>query len=224
MPVEGRQPEIRDLERRVFVLRGEQEVLRLEVAVNDSVDMARPHDLEHLPDDGRGILLGVVLLGDDPLEELASRAQLENHLDAGLVLKGSLEQDDVGLVLQQLHDLHLPLDVVDVPLALEARLEDDLHGIRMLRALLGAHSFLGAHISGAKGPAAELLAGVVQLLEIGREPEHGSDSAGSSLRGRGRRGAIATKAIPHHENRLNPSQKTIRSVLVSLARSGTGTR
>ena len=61
--------------------------------------MARPHDLEHLPDDGRGILLGVVLLGDDPLEELASRAQLENHLDAGLVLKGSLEQDDVGLVL-----------------------------------------------------------------------------------------------------------------------------
>jgi hypothetical protein len=70
----------------------EQEVLGLEVAVADVLDIvAVGNGLDYLLDDLGGIVLGKVALlalrlGDDPVEQLPSRAKLGDEVEVFLVL------------------------------------------------------------------------------------------------------------------------------------------
>lgn len=58
--------------------------------------------------------LGVMALGDDPVEELATGAELHDKIDRMSILVGSLELDNVAVPGEVVHDLHLAADVIQV--------------------------------------------------------------------------------------------------------------
>jgi hypothetical protein len=79
----GRHIERGAARRRVLLLIGEKEVLRLEVTVDDVVPMAEMDDLDDGASDIGGGALGVVPPRDDAVEELAALAELHDEVDAG---------------------------------------------------------------------------------------------------------------------------------------------
>ncbi|KAL5647820.1 hypothetical protein ACJX0J_042175, partial [Zea mays] len=73
---EDGETEVDGLERRVLLLIGEEEVLRLEVVVDDIVPMAELDDLDNGAGDIGGDALGVVPPRDGAVEELAALVEL----------------------------------------------------------------------------------------------------------------------------------------------------
>lgn len=120
------EPEIDGLERGIVVLVGEQEVLGLEVPVHDPEGVARLDDPDDDPREIRGLALGEVAPLDDPVEELASLAELHDDVDVDLVLVGPFNGDDVPVPAKVVHDLDLAAHVLDVLLGDELALRDGL--------------------------------------------------------------------------------------------------
>mmetsp|Transcript_13491 Transcript_13491/g.35658 ORF Transcript_13491/g.35658 Transcript_13491/m.35658 type:complete len:444 (+) Transcript_13491:389-1720(+) len=109
------QPEVDDLERVLLdgVLRGEEEVLGLQVAVAYPILVHVVDGADDLLHDGGGLDLREVPGLDDAVEQLASCAQLHHKIDVPVVLEAFEELDDVGMV-HHLHDGDLLLEAVDV--------------------------------------------------------------------------------------------------------------
>ncbi|KAH1221503.1 hypothetical protein GmHk_12G034905 [Glycine max] len=59
-------------------------------------------------------VLGVVALGDDPVEVLASAVELHDEVDKVAILVRTLELHDVVVASKVVHDLHLSLDIPQV--------------------------------------------------------------------------------------------------------------
>ena len=179
---EDGEPKVGGLERRVLVLAEEEEVLGLEVAVDDAHGVAGVDDLDDGAEERGGGALGVVALGDDPVEELPAGAELHDEVHRALVLVGALELHDAGLAGEVVHDLHLAPHVLDVLLGGQLPLADGL-----ARELL-ARGLVRAQRRDAELPAPELLAhGVGALDVLHRAAQHGADG-GRGLVLRGRRG------------------------------------
>lgn len=111
---EDGESEVDGLERRVVVGAGEQEVLRLEVAVYDPHEVADVNDGEDVPAHGSGLPLGVAPLGRDAVEQLAAGAELHDEVHVVVVLVRAPELRDVGLPAEVLQDGDLPAHVVHV--------------------------------------------------------------------------------------------------------------
>ena len=97
-----------------------------------------------------GGALGVVALGDNPVEELAASAELHDEIDGVAVLVGALELHDVAVAGEVVHDLDLAPDVVDVVTVHELARCDRLARELLLRGLVG-HQVRHAEL-----PAAQL--------------------------------------------------------------------
>lgn len=110
----------------------DQQVLGLQVAVDDILLVHVADGQQDLADVEHGHVVAKTAVLAQPVEELAARAELEDHVDEGVVLEGSLEGVDEGVVelsqdlLLQLYVLHL-LQVYDV------RLRNLLQGQHLLR-------------------------------------------------------------------------------------------
>lgn len=114
---ENRETKIGGLDRGIFRLVKEKEVLWLEVPVNDSHGMASMNNLDNGSQERGCCSLGVVSFGNDAIEELATGAELHNKMNRVLVLVGAFELDDVGLAGEVVHDLHFSPNVLNVLLA-----------------------------------------------------------------------------------------------------------
>jgi hypothetical protein len=123
---EDGEPEVGGLERRVLVLAEEEEVFGLEVPVDDAEGVAGVHDLDDGAEQRGGGALGVLALGDDPVEELTAGAELHDEVHGLLVLVRALELHDVGLAGEVVHDLHLAAHVLHVLLGGQLPLGDGL--------------------------------------------------------------------------------------------------
>jgi hypothetical protein len=64
--------------------------------------------------DGCGGTLCIVASGNDPIEQLATLTELHDDVYSIVILIGILESDDVWMLWKVLHDLHLPLHVIDI--------------------------------------------------------------------------------------------------------------
>lgn len=137
---EDGEAEVGGLKGRVLVLVEEEEVLGLEISVHDSHGVASVHDLHDGPEQRRGSPFGVVALGNDPVEELPSGAELHDEVDRVLVLIGALELHDVWLAGEVVHDLDLPPDILDVLLVRKLPLRDGLAGELLPGGLVGAQA------------------------------------------------------------------------------------
>jgi hypothetical protein len=122
-------PKIGDLHVSLAV---DQQVLWLQVAIHDVLLMHVADGQQDLADIEHGHVIAKPPVLPQPVEELPSRAELEDHVDKGVVLEGSLEGVDEGVVqlsqdlLLQLYMLHL-LQIYDV------RLRNLLQGQHLLR-------------------------------------------------------------------------------------------
>lgn len=114
---ENRETKIGGLDRGVFRLVKEKEVLWLEVPVNDSHGVASMDNLDNGSQERGCSSLGVVSFGNDAIEELAAGAELHDKMNRVLVLVGAFELDDVGLAGEVVHDLHFSPNVLNVLLA-----------------------------------------------------------------------------------------------------------
>lgn len=98
--------------------------------------MAVVHDRDHLTEESSGGTLGVMALGDDPIEEFAAGAELHDEVNGVAVLICSFEFDDVAVAGKVVHDLHLAADVVDVIMVNELARGDGLAGERFAGPLV----------------------------------------------------------------------------------------
>lgn len=187
--IEDREAEIGGLERRVLVLIQEQEVLRLEIPMNNPHGMTRVHNLHDRPQQRGGCAFGVMPLGDDPVEELPTRAQLHDQMHRVLVLVRTLELDNVGLAGEVVHYLDLPPHVLDVLLIRQLPLRD-----RLAREVL-AGLLVGAEMGHPELSSPQLLPhGVGGFYVFHRAPEDRADWGGFGWLGGGAWGGVGWRS------------------------------
>lgn len=119
------------------------------------------HDGDDLPAERGGGPLGVVALGDDPVEELPALAELHDEVDGVAVLVHVPELDDVAVAGEVVHDLDLAADVVGVVAAEELAGRDGLAGVAAARAEVGGED------GDAELAPAELAAEGVEGADVG---------------------------------------------------------
>lgn len=107
-----------------------QDVFRLEVAVHDFFIVQVFQCAAEREDRVGSILLRVVALGNNPIEELATRDQLQDERHLLCFVPGLEQPDDVVMVTHP-HDLDLACDVVHI-LHLRLVYDFDGHNIRDL--------------------------------------------------------------------------------------------
>lgn len=150
----------------------EQEVLRLQIPVHHSHGVAIVDYPDYLTTEIGRSPLGIMSLGDYPVEELAAGAELHNQIDRVTILVGALELHDVAVTGHVVHDLDFPADVLDVVAVDELPRRDRLAGELLLRLLVGHQ------VGYAKLAAAELAAEDVGRTDILHGPSqnaaHGS--------------------------------------------------
>ena len=93
-----RPPKVDQLKVAIFLLVQEQDILGPEVSVHNFLRVAIVQGEHDLFEDNSRLLLGKVLLHNDVVEKLASRAHLHHHVNVLLVLKGLVELDNVGVI------------------------------------------------------------------------------------------------------------------------------
>jgi len=129
---EDGEAEIDGLESGILFLVSEEEILGLEVPVHDPIAVAHPDNLGDGACHGSGGALAVVTAGDNPVEELASLAELHDEVDVLVVLVGCLQLHYVGVLRQRGHDGDLAAHVFDVHGGSELPLGNRLAGQGLL--------------------------------------------------------------------------------------------
>ena len=122
--------------------------------------MARFHDPHDGLDQLRRLPLAVVPLLDDPVEELAARAQLHDQVHEERVLVGALDPDHIGVLREVVHDLDLAPHVLVVIAAEELDLGDGLARVLLPVVLVDAE------VRGAELPLPELLPNAVMVPQV----------------------------------------------------------
>jgi len=100
--------------------------------MHDAIAMAHLHNFSDGASHGSGGALTVVPTGDDPVEEFSSLAELHHEVHVLVVLEGSLEPHDVGMLRKRGHDSHLAPDVLNVHGGSQLPLRDRFAGQRLL--------------------------------------------------------------------------------------------
>jgi hypothetical protein len=135
---EDGKPKISGLEHCILLLARKQEVLRFQVTVHHTHEVANVDNIHNCSADCSSCTLCVVPLGNDAIEELPTCAELHHHMDIALVLVCSPELNNVWLSRQMLHDLDLSSNVLPVCLAGKLALGDGLAGVLLTRGNLCA--------------------------------------------------------------------------------------
>mmetsp|Transcript_34444 Transcript_34444/g.67356 ORF Transcript_34444/g.67356 Transcript_34444/m.67356 type:complete len:202 (+) Transcript_34444:445-1050(+) len=118
------QAKVAHLDRRVWVRRRVEYVFGLEIAVHDTLRVQvfdRADDLDR--DFGR-LVLRVVILGDNPLEQMTPADELHDNVDVAIALKRLVEAYTVG-VADYTHNVNLP--------------QGEFHLVFALRVYFGHH-------------------------------------------------------------------------------------
>mmetsp|Transcript_62086 Transcript_62086/g.114379 ORF Transcript_62086/g.114379 Transcript_62086/m.114379 type:complete len:222 (+) Transcript_62086:645-1310(+) len=96
-----------------WVLGREQEVFRLQIAVDDVILVHVEYRPEHvLHDDGRLHLCEVPGI-DDAIKQLSACAELHHQIDVAMVFERLVQLDDIGVV-HDLHDCNFLLEAIKV--------------------------------------------------------------------------------------------------------------
>mmetsp|Transcript_12922 Transcript_12922/g.24444 ORF Transcript_12922/g.24444 Transcript_12922/m.24444 type:complete len:207 (-) Transcript_12922:488-1108(-) len=161
-PAEGgevsAQPEIDRLQNLVLLVKI-QEVLRLHITVDDAIEMAVREHHQNLPYCLCGSLFCVFpLLLLDRIKELSPFAHLHHNVHVPLVLERLEEGDDVFVATQLLHDLHLPIHILDAVSASNSRLGEYLH-----RDLAPAVPLIERQVRVPEAPFTHLVLHIVKL-------------------------------------------------------------
>lgn len=122
--VEGTEPEIGDLKVAVFV---EEEVFRLEIAVEDAAGVAVADGGDELLEELAGLVLRAATVFGYFGEQLAALGELEDEEDLGFGGEDLDEADDVG-VTEATEDGHFAGDVVCLVRLGDSRFGDDFDG------------------------------------------------------------------------------------------------
>lgn len=130
----------------------EEEIFGLEIPMHDPQGVAAVDDGDNLPAQGGSGSLGIMSLGDDPIEELAALAQFHDEIDGVAVLEGASQLDDVPVAGEVVHDLDLAADVVHVVVVEELAGGDGLAG-QLLMGLLVGHKVGHPELTTAQLPA-----------------------------------------------------------------------
>ena len=96
------EPEVGQLDARIVVVRLEQDVLGLEVAVNNALGVHVRDRRRQLSNDLARLTLAIPLLLTDAIEELAARDQLQHDEKVLLLREEVVHAHEVGVILQQL--------------------------------------------------------------------------------------------------------------------------
>lgn len=91
------------------------------------------NNADHLPAESRRRTFGIKPLGNYPIEELATLAQLHDQMHTFLILVHSNKLDDVPVTGQMVHDLNLPSYILDVVLPHQLPRRDRLARVDFLR-------------------------------------------------------------------------------------------
>lgn len=121
----------------ILPLMQEEEILGLEIPMHDPHGVAAVDDGDDLPAQGGSGSLGIMSLGNYPIEELAALAQFHDEVDGVAVLEGPSQFDDVPVAGEVVHDLDLAADVVDVVAVEELAGGDGLAGQLLMGLLVG---------------------------------------------------------------------------------------
>ena len=160
-----REPEVADLHRhfaRGPVWLRQEEVLGLEIAMADPIQVQPRDALRELAHEARGLLLGVGPLRHEPLEELAARHKLHHDYPLTLRLEEIAQSDHVLMRAHHALDGDLAPDGARVGATLRNRLDRD--GLAALAVYATSH--------GRKVAAADYVAHLVAVLQV-RTCRHG---------------------------------------------------
>jgi hypothetical protein len=219
---ERRDAEVGRAAARGAALGGEEEVLRLDVAVHHAARVAalqREHDRARRG--GGGVLLEPPE-AEDVVQQVAAGAELEDEVDGAAVLVGAAQLDDARHADEVLQDLHLGAHVLDVLPAVDALLADGLAGKGLRRDALGdeagdakrpaaerdAKLIVGEHLAAAEAredPGAGAVAGprraaglvLLRVLKLGAGPEAAAPRAAGAAVAVGADEAVARARAEH---------------------------
>ena len=96
--------------------------------------------------------LGVMPLGNDPIEELAALAEFHDQIDRVAILKGTFQFNNVPVAGEVVHDLDLAPDVLHVVAVEELAGGDGLAG-QLLPDLVVGHQVRHSELASAQFPA-----------------------------------------------------------------------
>jgi hypothetical protein len=102
---------VRQFDGRAVRTVGQQEVLRLDVAVHHAHIVAVLDGHEQRAHDAGCVVLGELATLDNDIKQLSARAQLHDQADVRVILKHVLERHNVGVAFEVVHDGHLALHV-----------------------------------------------------------------------------------------------------------------
>jgi len=118
-----------------------------------------------------GGALGVVALGNDPVEELAAAAELHDEVNGVAVLVSALELHDVAVAGEVVHDLHLSPDILQV-VAVDEFGRGDGFARELLFGVFVGHKVCHAELAAAQF-AAEGVGGADVLHGPAQDPANG---------------------------------------------------
>mmetsp|Transcript_22968 Transcript_22968/g.50492 ORF Transcript_22968/g.50492 Transcript_22968/m.50492 type:complete len:317 (-) Transcript_22968:3-953(-) len=180
------QAEINNLHRNLFnvgTLALEQEILRLEIAVGNTMPMAVPDGADNLAHDYVGLLLGEVLQLNDLVKQFATDTLFHDQV-VELGVMESFHQPNNGRVIHLLHDL----DLGDAPLEVSLyflwitgpTLRAFRHGLHSILHLLSLARFADNSIHGTISSLTQFAALLLDVIIVpvvssaGLMPEHSS--------------------------------------------------
>ena len=76
----------------------DQQILRLEIAIDNILLVHIADGQQNFADVEHGDIVAKASVLAESVEQLAPRAELEDHVDEGVILEGSLEGVDEGMV------------------------------------------------------------------------------------------------------------------------------
>ena len=186
---EHREPKVRGFKRGVLLAAEEEKVFGLEISVHDAHGMTGMNNLNYRSQKGSRSSLGVMPLGDNPIKELSSGAELHDQVHRLLILVSAFQLHDILLACEMVHDLNFSFDVLYVFLVDQLSLGDGL-----ARELLTG-STVSAEMGDAELAAAEFFPNGVGLADVLHWPPedwtHGAGFGRRLARDGGRRRPIS---------------------------------
>ena len=111
---ENREAKVGRFKRSIFIIRREQEVLRLKISMHNTKRVTSLNDANNGLDNLSRISLTVMTFLRDSIKQLTTFAKLHHKVHASSILVRAVYPDNVGVFRQVMHYLDLPQNVIAI--------------------------------------------------------------------------------------------------------------